>query len=158
MNPVYIRFIDVMFDLWVVDPENKTSSDSFYEYPICTFIVSLHVAVWLKPSGLRYVNVPSLRVLEKDMMNELTGGSPLSLISSWPIHSLLRWASDPYSACSPASMHVHSYSMLCAFMQHAHRHVCASMQTNSTSETLDNRTRWCFRICGMFVNQRPVES
>ena len=38
------------------------------------FIVSLHVAVWLKPSGLRYVNVPSLRVLEKDVMNELTRG------------------------------------------------------------------------------------
>ena len=61
------------------------------------FIVSLHVAFWLKPSGLRYVNVPSLRVLEKDVMNELTRGLPLSFTSSWPTHSLLRWASDPYS-------------------------------------------------------------
>ena len=41
------------------------------------FIVSLHVAFWLKPSGLRYVNVPSLRVLEKEMMNELSRGYAL---------------------------------------------------------------------------------
>ena len=40
----------------------------------CIHFMSLHVALWLKPSGLRLVNVPSLRVLEKEMTNELLGG------------------------------------------------------------------------------------
>ena len=37
----------------------------------------MHVAFWLKPSGLRYVNVPSLRVLEREMMKELARGYAL---------------------------------------------------------------------------------
>ena len=50
-----------------------------YTLLACTslHVMALNVALWLKPSGLRLVNVPSLRVLEREMRNELARGPAL---------------------------------------------------------------------------------